>query len=216
MHPGVWIGENFKTAAKKMLILGESHYDTSNEQDNVEKVVYTTRNVIETYLREHKRDFFTKIAKSFGYESDEEISKFYNLVCFGNYVNILVPKGLGKGKIFIEENKKTYNKELFDFCVNISIDIIACFSIKTYWNLPSEGEGQGTETITREDNKSLKTRKWLYKKGTLENGLMILDKDLLVYGICHPSWAGGYDAKLEYENYISKQPELEWLCKKLS
>ena len=211
MHPGVWIGEKFKAAEKKVLILGESHYGT---QDKIGKVTYTTSGVIETYLRNKNYTFFTKIANTFGYKSNEEICKFYNLVCFGNYVNVVVPEGRGKGKKFIDENKKIYNKELFDFCVNNSIDIIACFSMESYWNLPSEGEDLGTETIMREDKKSLKTRKWLYKKGTLENDSMILDKDLLVYGICHPSWQGGYDAKLEYEKYIKKQKDLEWICNK--
>ena len=211
MYPGVWIGKDFINAKKKILILGESHYGDNAEMG---KVTYTTKGVIESYLERHDIPFFTKIAKTFGYENYEEIRKFYNLVCFGNYVNVIVPKGSGQGKKFIEENRKIYNKELFDFCVNNSIDIIACFSMESYWNLPSEGEGLGTETIIREDRKSLKTRKWIYKKGTLENDSMILDKDLFVYGICHPSWQGGYDAKLEYEKYIKNQQELKWLCNK--
>ena len=32
MHPGVWIGDNFENAERRVLILGESHYDTSKEK----------------------------------------------------------------------------------------------------------------------------------------------------------------------------------------
>ena len=32
MHPGVWIGDNFENAERRVLILGESHYDTSKKK----------------------------------------------------------------------------------------------------------------------------------------------------------------------------------------
>ena len=210
MHPGVWIGKDFYKTEAKMLVLGESHY---GNKDEIGKVIYTTRGVVETYIRERNIPFFTKIANTFGYESNEEIHKFYNLICFGNYVNVQVDKdGEKNGSYFIKKFRQEYNKELFDFCVNLSIDIIACFSMESYWNLPSEGEGKGTETLTREDKKSIKSRKWLYPKGIMENDSIILDKDLIVYGLCHPSWRGGYDAKLVYDEYINTQQELKWIC----
>ena len=66
MHPGVWIGDNFENAERRVLILGESHYDTSKEKNNVGKVTFTTRGVIETYLKEKTYPFFTNIANTFG------------------------------------------------------------------------------------------------------------------------------------------------------
>ena len=215
MHPGVWIGDNFENAERRVLILGESHYDTSKDKNNVGKVTFTTRGVIETYLREKTYPFFTKIANTFGYESDEEIHKFYNLICFGNYVNVVVDKdGEKNGSYFIEKFRQEYNKELIQFCNEQFIDIIACFSIKTYDYLPSGGQKEEEYVITRKKGNPIKTRKWSYKKGTVVSDSMALDKDLLVYGIWHPSTSGGYDTKLEYEEYIKDQQELKWLCNK--
>ena len=210
MYPGVWIGEKFETAEKKVLILGESHYGS---QDEVGKVTYMTREIVKKYVEEKRHIFFDSIAKSFGYESNE-IREFYEQVCFGNYVNVVVDKdGKQNGKFFIERNSKEYNKEVIDFCINNHIDIIVCFSMKSYWNLPSGGENKGVVSIRRKNNEII-TRKWLYKKGAFESNSMILDKDLLVYGLYHPSDRRRYDPKLEYEEYIKNQQELKWLCNK--
>ena len=135
----------------------------------------------------------------------EEIKEFYDHVCFGNYVNVVVDKDDKQrdGRSYIKNNKQIYNQELFDFCKSKSIDIIVCFSKEAYWNLPSGcGEDQGKETIHR-GKRSIKIKKWLYKKGALE-----LDKDLLVYGLPHPTGWPGYDAKLIYQEYIKK--EFKW------
>ena len=212
MHPGVWIGKKFNDAEKKVLILGESHY---GNRDEIGKVTYMTKEIVQKYVGEKRHIFFDNIAKSFGYESDD-ICEFYEQVCFGNYVNVVVDKdGKQNGKFFIEKNSDTYNKELIDFCVSNSIDIVVCFSMKSYWNLPSGGESKGEVSIKRKNSDSkIITRKWLYKKGTLRNDSRILDKDLLVYGLYHPSDRRRYDPQLEYEEYISKQPELAWLCNK--
>ena len=220
MHPGIWKGKNVETLKQKVLILGESHYvsDFRDNHDALGKVSFTTRSIVEEYLKYHisngRWSFFTKIAKTFGYNTEDEIRKFYDLVYFGNYVNVLVDKaGKQNGSFFIDKNKTVYNKELFDFCVNSSIDIIACFSIKAYKNLPMDGnKSEDDKSIQRESKKSIVLRKWLYEKGSLENNSLILDNDLLVYGISHPSWQAGYDANLVYNEYIKKQQELQWLC----
>lgn len=202
MYPNAWMGKNFKETEKKVLILGESHYGS---KDEIGKVAFTTQGIVEGYLREMKYLFFTRIAKTFGCESEEEIKEFYDHVCFGNYVNVVVDKDDKQrdGRSYIKNNKQIYNQELFDFCKSKSIDIIVCFSKEAYWNLPSGcGEDQGKETIHR-GKRSIKIKKWLYKKGVLE-----LDKDLLVYGLPHPTGWPGYDAKLIYQEYIKK--EFKW------
>ncbi|MBR3721827.1 MAG: hypothetical protein IKN12_03595 [Selenomonadaceae bacterium] len=221
MYPGIWIGKNVESAKQKVLILGESHYvsDYHNNQDAIGKVPFTTRSIVESYLNDNisngRWDFFTKIAKTFGYNTEEEICKFYDLVYFGNYVNVLVDKKhRPNGKDFIAKNNSTYNKELFDFCVNFSIDIVACFSKEAYDSLPMEGNKQtdGIYSIQRENNYPIKQQKWLYEKGTLENMSLILDNNLLVYGFYHPSWPRYYDANLVFNEYTKKQQELKWLC----
>lgn len=221
MHPGIWKGKNVETLKQKVLILGESHYvsDFRDNHDALGKVSFTTRSIVEEYLKYHisngRWSFFTKIAKTFGYNTEGEIRKFYDLVYFGNYVNVLVDKaGEQNGKYFIDKNKTIYNKELFDFCVNSSINVVVCFSKLVYDNLPNGGKNLNSQN---ENNMTIpwgkgttSPEKWLYEKGYWENKFLILDNNLLVYGLPHTSRP--YDVDLVYNEYIKKQPDLQWLC----
>ncbi len=215
MYPNVWIGEKFNDAEKKVLILGESHY---GNKDEIGKSPFATKDIVKGYLGEKSHRFFNAIAKTFGYER-KNIKEFYDYICFGNYVDVVVDKDDKKrnGKAYIEANKNVYNKELFDFCIGNSIDIVVCFSKAVYWNLPfgygedqrknqKENQKEDQREYQRENKKAtIKIEKWMYKQGTLD-----LDKDLLVYGLPHPTGWPGYDAKLIYEEYMKN--EFGWLC----
>lgn len=106
MFKGVYEGENAKYQNKRILILGESHYDKDGYDD------FTTKSVIENYHlnpNEKKYNFFHKIAQCFSVNTndiDKEFECFWNNVYFANYVDELCGIGDSKAKSLIENNKK--------------------------------------------------------------------------------------------------------------
>ena len=109
MFKGVYEGENAKYQNKRILILGESHYDKDGYDD------FTTKSVIENYHlnpNEKKYNFFHKIAQCFSVNTndiDKEFECFWNNVYFANYVDELCGIGDSKAKSLIENNKKQIN-----------------------------------------------------------------------------------------------------------
>ena len=75
MHRGVYVGELFQEQKCKILVLGESHYGSS-EDDKGKPGTFTSEDVVKSYLAakrgEIKMDpswyFFTKIAHCFDYK----------------------------------------------------------------------------------------------------------------------------------------------------
>lgn len=115
MFKGVYEGKNAKHQSKRILILGESHYDKDGYND------FTTDSVVQNFYSnpgEKKYQFFHKIAKCF-FENvkdiDDEFESFWNNVYFANYVDGLCGIGDSKAKILIKNNKEKYNNELFEF-----------------------------------------------------------------------------------------------------
>lgn len=113
MFKGVYEGKNAKHQSKRILILGESHYDKDGYND------FTTDSVVQNFYSnpgEKKYQFFHKIAKCF-FENvkdiDDEFESFWNNVYFANYVDGLCGIGDSKAKILIKNNKEIYNNELF-------------------------------------------------------------------------------------------------------
>ena len=144
MFKGVYEGKKAKCQNKRILILGESHYDKDG-YDN-----FTTKSVIENYHlnpNEKKYNFFHKIAQCFSVNTndiDKEFECFWSNVYFANYVDELCGIGDSKAKSLIENNKKEYNNELFEF-ININkIDIVFIFGRTVYNNLPSYSKNKAT------------------------------------------------------------------------
>ena len=135
MFKGVYEGENAKYQNKRILILGESHYDKDG-YDN-----FTTKSVIENYHlnpNEKKYNFFHKIAQCFSVKTndiDKEFESFWNNVYFANYVDGLCGIGDSKAKILIKNNKEKYNNELFEFINKNEIDIVFVFGRTVYNNI---------------------------------------------------------------------------------
>ena len=144
MFKGVYEGENAKYQNKRILILGESHYDKDGYDD------FTTKSVIENYHlnpNEKKYNFFHKIAQCFSVNTndiDKEFECFWNNVYFANYVDELCGIGDSKAKSLIENNKKEYNNELFEFINKNEIDIVFVFGRTVYNNLPSYSKNKTT------------------------------------------------------------------------
>lgn len=210
MFKGVYEGKNAKHQSKRILILGESHYDKDG-YDN-----FTTKSVIENYHlnpNEKKYNFFHKIAQCFSVKTndiDKEFECFWSNVYFANYVDELCGIGDSKAKSLIENNKKEYNDELFEFINKNEIDIVFVFGRAVYNNLPSCSKNKtAAEKQPDLDNGNLfvgKKRDFIrhcvYLKGKQhKNAKTILKRDVHVYGLRHPSARCGFNAE-NYKPYL--------------
>ena len=212
MYKGVWCPKD-ENLSPKILILGESHYGDAGTQGQLSSGL--TKDVIEYFLagkvKDNWKEFFYKIAMSFGYKRDiDEVAEFYNRVYFGNYVDVLCDTGAGnRAKEFIWQNRIKYNNDLFDFCNVNEIDILICFSKAVYNAMPKFeliGEKEWEIEIGKLGKKERRNlaNKTVYKKGIRDEFKVGLKKDLIVYGIRHPSSAGGYNTNQAYE-YLTKE-----------
>ena len=104
MFKGEYQGTKVDELSKKILVLGESHH-SSDENDD-----FTTNWVITTNYRnspkESKYQFFHKIAQSFNIDTDDindEFSEFWDYVYFGNYIGKLCGIKDRRAKKFLGE-----------------------------------------------------------------------------------------------------------------
>lgn len=223
MSPGEWKGTNV-TNKHGVLILGESHYGHSDLCSyNEQKPSYNTYEVVEEYLDHRLKSlgsarwdrFFDNIAGSFGY-SKMECKDFYDKVWFGNYVPVLCGIGkYNKAKYFMKEHRDEYNDELFKFINENKIETVICFSIATYWNLPSSCDKDESEEILipSTDGKRNIIYKYKYAAMIERNGCsIVLDEPLLVYGVRHPSARSGFIPQDVY-NYFKNEKSLSKVLK---
>lgn len=206
MHHGEYAGERIKDQQIRILILGESHHISTDPNVTTDKVAgfpasYTTSSVVQEHLGKRKtHDFLIKIAKSFGVTEDEQ-DAFWQQVYFGNYIDVLcgIGNSIARKQIEKEGNRKKYNDQLFQFVNKHKISKIFCFSILAYKSLPelSDNEKSTKETIGVRGNRCVYLRQCQYKAGIAHNETdVILQQNLEVYGISHPSARGGYSPKM--------------------
>lgn len=210
MFKGVYEGKNAKHQSKRILILGESHYDEDG-YDN-----FTTDSVVQNFYSnpsEKKYQFFHKIAQCFSINAtdiNKEFECFWNNVYFANYVDELCGIGDTKAKNLIKENKKLYNNELFEFINKNEIDIVFVFGRTVYYNLPSCSENKiANEKRSDLDsgnlvigNRSDFISHCIYLKDEPHKNTDIkLNKDVYIYGLRHPSARGGFSIE-NYKSYL--------------
>ena len=190
MYDNVFIGENANKQSKRILILGESHYEEDGEINGTDSVVkHLAINGNDT-----KTQFYKNIMRTFGYKITKESRKdFWSKVYCGNYVN--KPCGKGKNnsaKTFINKNRIEYNDSLFNFINENEIDIVLCFSRLVYNNLPSFAKGESQNQLTAK-SELLKHRyhelyKFEYQPECEHKHCDVkLKNTLTVYGFKHPS-----------------------------
>ena len=208
MYDNVFIGENANKQPKRILILGESHYEEDGEIDGTDSVVkHLAINGNDT-----KTQFYKNIMRTFGYKITEESRKdFWSKVYCGNYVN--KPCGKGKNnsaKALINENRIEYNDSLFNFINENEIDIVLCFSRLVYNNLPSFAKGESQNQLTAKSD-LLKHRyhelyKFEYQPDCEHKHCDVkLKKILTIYGFKHPSACYSHST---YCNYFKDKIEL--------
>lgn len=172
--------------AKKILVLGESHYVGDPDDDTPE----ITRNVLNYYLRymrgeeefEPWMNTFTKFGRALTGSIDKDaVIKAYEHVAFYNYVQVpLTGARLSPSPEMFRNSEKT----LFPVLQELKPDIVLVWGKRLYCNLPEDGV-QGDDIIT--DDEEIET--WLYEAG---------DKKVVFVPILHPS--AGFD--WEYYHYV--------------
>lgn len=186
MFKNVFIGENAKNQSKRILILGESHYEETGEIDGTESVVKFL--AVEGNDTEKKTMFYKNIMKTFGYDANLMNRKlFWDKVFCGNYVDELCGKGKNNtAEHHISNNRKNYNNSLFDYINKNEIDVVLCYSRLVYNNLPSFSKDEKEEKMI--NHKKLYLYKSEYQPQYIHKWCdVLLNKHLTVYGLKHPS-----------------------------
>ena len=216
MHWGVFHGKYANKRKDRILILGESHHvstdkDVATNKDPGKRATYSTQSVLEEYLQNYNTctgkgrkasfQFFDKIVRTFGIDPETSRSEFWDQVYFGNYIDVLCGIGdnFAKSQIKADENRQKYNDQLFAFVNDHNISHIFCFSILSYRNLPSlvSGEEEECTELGKQGKCNVYLYRCLYKAGIARNNTsIVLENDLKVFGIRHPSAKGGYPLDL--------------------
>lgn len=205
MFKGVYRGKRAKKMKKRVLILGESHYSDGKSENYND---YTTEKVMENYKKfptEKCYSFFHKIAQSFNVNTNDvnqEFSKFWDNVYFGNYIPVFCGIKDSKAKAYLKNgNRKECNNQLFDYINREGIDIVFVFSRLSYNNMPSLSKQyfseENLENIGDNTLQVNERRDWIGCCKYLadiehKNVDIILKKDITVYSMRHPSARGGY------------------------
>ena len=211
MNQEPWIGAKLPEN-HRILLLGESHYDDDNYG---EKVSFSTAGVVRHYFEERKRwaRFFDRMAASFGYDR-EHAGDFYELVCFGNYVDVICGIGDHHAEHYIGLHARSYNNDWFQFINDHEIDVLVCFSKRVFHSLPArtEAEPYAWTSVGKVGSRNNYVDFCTYSPGVAhDNCDVILKKPLKVYGIRHPSARGGYHAGDVYA-FLREEPPVQELC----
>lgn len=218
MHQGEFIGSKAADQPKRILILGESHHWSSEddskteEERRVKAEAYSTEDVVKTYLANYnsnigkERDqcyrFFDNIVHAFGINPDTSRTDFWERVYFGNYIDELcgVRDKIAAKILNSQGNREKYNSQLFSFIQEHKIDIVFCFSRRVYNKLPPtecfDKEMSGDKTDTH------RLDKCVYHPGPRKSISVSLVKPVTVYGLKHPSQG------FSYRRYQDKLKEL--------
>lgn len=203
MYENVFIGKNAQNQPKRILILGESHYEESGKIDGTASVVQTL--AVEGKDTEKGTNFYKNIMKTFGYEITEESRKdFWSKVYCGNYIDELCGKGennTASEKVKNKEkgNRIKYNDSLFSFINENEIDIVLCFSRLVYNNLPGSTKGESEKRLIEHEN--LYIKEFTYQPNCSHKNCNVqLNNKLTVYGLRHPS--SHFSPDFYYNNYF--------------
>ena len=196
MFKNVFIGENAKNQSKRILILGESHYQEDENIDGTDSVVKAL--ALTGKDTEKKIMFYKNIMKTFGYDvSSEQRNLFWNKVFCGNYVEQFCGKGKNNtAKYYVAKNREKYNDALFDFINQNEIDVVFCFSRLVYNNLPCFTKDEKELHLIR--HPQLYLNKFTYRPNCYHKKCTVqLNKPLTVYGLKHPSAYYNYELYFE-------------------
>lgn len=195
MFKGVFIGKNATKQTKRILILGESHYEENGKIEDTKSVIKYI--CLDGNLKDGR--FFENVLRTFGYETTpKQRTEFWNKVYFGNYVEELCGKGINNtAEDKIKRNREKYNNSLFDFINKNQIDIVFCFSRLVSNNLPDINKNE-KESYPITGKFYLSKREYLPQCSHKHTECKLL-KSLTVYGLKHASAYYNYS---NYRNYF--------------
>lgn len=206
MHKGEFEGEKAAKQKKRILILGESHH-ISNDEDSPNRepgkeATYDTKEVVQEYLENYNNHtgderkttlrFFDNIVRAFGIDPDVGRTSFWDGVYFGNYIDVLCGvRDTAATRILKQDGKREeLNKKLFSFIEEKEIDIVFCFSRKVYNKLPPLEKADYEEKGNLFDLHRID--KCTYCDGQREHVSISLSKPVTIYGLKHPSQGFSY------------------------
>lgn len=183
-----FIGRDYEKQNRKILLLGESHYDSSGNCNDKENF---TKEVVEDYINGATCRFFTcAIRAIFGEGATRDD---YQKIAFYNYVQDFVGNSSRQKPKSVQWE---YSKQPFlDVLKALKPDIIICCGQRLYNNTPDCPCGKihkGEEICTE---RYLWCKKYCYH---LENG-----KNIEMIAINHPS-SVGFSGKNYYDEIINK------------
>lgn len=198
-----------------MLILSESHHGDPKGKP----APYTTASVVEEdHIRDCKHPFFRRIELAFGYDCDTEPSRrdFWDHFYFGNYVDVLCGVRDDCARRMIKKNRQKYNDQLFTFVNEHDIDLIFCFSRLVYEKLPAlsrkDHSYEYMETLPCQEQLGKRQdyiARCRYLPDRAHGAVNVrLNKELLVYGLRHPSAVGGFLPE-NYRDYLREAAAFE-------
>lgn len=166
------VGEHYQEGfkGKKVLVLGESHYDVSNDEKDITKIVIQRFQEYQLGKGEsfaHWMNTFTKFARSFDNKELEgnQVADFYDSVAFYNYVQESLDESR---KSPTKEQFANSEKAFFEVLEELQPDVIIVWGHRLWDNMTANNVEYD------EDNDE-----YYY---VLNNG-----KKVLTVGIKHPS-----------------------------
>lgn len=219
------LGESHHWSAEDWKLSPNETEEQAEERRSKKAKKYTTEKIVKSYLENYKTHdnrasayrFFDKIVLSFGIDPKQHREEFWSSVYFGNYVEVLcgIKDGVAKETLNDKTNRETYNDNLFNFINKNKIDVVVCFGRLVFNNLPSLNKEYLNEESPKKNGrikegiKVGKRNDYIGKCIYLpdiehKNTKVVLKKQLEVYGLRHPSAAGGYNP----QNYVDILKEL--------
>ena len=167
LHP--WVGSGYKDSTRKILLLGDSHYEYEGEPYSE-----YTQDIIKYWCFERKQPgrFFTGIIwVLFG--NSENLEDKFSKVAFYNYVQKLMPASR------IRPSKADYEaaqKPFIEVVEKLSPDLILTFGNDMTWHFPCISKESDWKKDAADESHVV-----------LINTFKIGDRSIPVYSLPHPS-----------------------------
>jgi hypothetical protein len=171
-----WKGEHYEESplfGKRVLVLGEAHYDTWDGERHDLGRDFTIRCVKDQTGGAYTRAFWTKVAETFLGKKPtlEEKGKFWNSVAFYNFIQEAVHSGSRTAPL--EESWRRSEGPFREVLADLRPQLVVALGERLWKNMPAaDGSGPSVERARMKE-----TRRYSVPGGG----------SCLAYGIYHPS-----------------------------
>lgn len=181
-HP--WVGDNYGNASKKVLLLGDSHYDEIEPYDDY------TSDIIRKWCFELKKPgrFLTGIIWTL-FGNCDNLEDKYSYVAFCNYVQKMMPGPRVSPK---DEDYISAQKPFVEVLEKLSPDLVVSFGDNMTWHFPCIADGDDS---WKKDSADEAHDVWISE-------FTVGDLSIPVYALPHPS--GSKFNRQTYFEYFKK------------